>query len=50
MTTATAIANPNLAFITYWGNHDKAPALTGSKAALLDLNEAEWPNAKDLPE
>ena len=41
MTIATAQAAPNIAFIKYWGNRDKALALTGSKAAELDFNEAE---------
>jgi mevalonate pyrophosphate decarboxylase len=46
MTTATAQINPNLAFINYWGNRDKALALTGSRAAGLDLNEAEMAELK----
>ena len=46
MTTATAEAFANIAFIKYWGNRDKALALTGSKAAELDFNEAEMAELK----
>ena len=46
MTTATAQAQANIAFIKYGSNRDKALALTGSKAAELDFNEAEMAELK----
>ena len=48
MTTATAQAVANITFIKYWGNRDKPLALTGSRAAGLDLTEAEMAELKNL--
>jgi diphosphomevalonate decarboxylase len=38
MTTATAIANPNLAFIKYWGNRDKALRLPSNGSISMNLD------------
>lgn len=37
MTTATAQAAPNLAFIKYWGNHDKTLRLLMSSSISINL-------------
>ena len=38
MTTATAIANPNLAFIKYWGNRDNALRLPMNGSISMNLD------------
>ncbi len=38
MTTATAIANPNLAFIKYWGDHDNALRLPSNGSISMNLD------------
>jgi hypothetical protein len=44
MTTTTAIANPNLAFIKYWGNHDKS-AFSLMRTTVVFSNY--WPQRQD---
>src|ERR671918_933036 len=38
MTTATAIANPNLAFIKYWGNRDNTLRLPSNGSISMNLD------------
>ena len=38
MTTATAIANPNLAFIKYWGNRDRTLRLPSNGSISMNLD------------
>jgi len=38
MTTATAQANPNIAFIKYWGNHDQALRLPANGSISMNLD------------
>ena len=38
MTTATAQANPNLAFIKYWGNRDNTPRLPANGSISMNLD------------
>jgi diphosphomevalonate decarboxylase len=38
MTTATAIANPNLAFIKYWGNRDNTLRLPSNSSISMNLD------------
>ena len=44
MTTTTAIANPNLAFIKYWGNQDKS-AFSLMRTTVVFSNY--WPQRQD---
>ena len=48
MTIATGQANPNLAFIKYWGNRDNTLHLCMNGSMGLDLNEAEMAELKYL--
>jgi len=38
MTTATALANPNIAFIKYWGNRDQALRLASNGSISMNLD------------